>query len=55
MVKSQNNESNMSNLLFSQHLLTLNNMCNTYFSHYNLNQIESLGNIVDLKLLIYQI
>ena len=29
-------------------------MCITYFSQYNLNQIESLGNIADFKLLIYQ-
>ena len=29
-------------------------MCITYLSQNNLNQIESLGNITDFKLLIYQ-
>lgn len=29
-------------------------MCITYFSQYNLIQIESLGNIAEVKLLIYQ-
>jgi len=44
----------MSILIFELNFLTLNNVKNTYFSHYSLDQIERLGNITDFKLLIYQ-
>jgi len=54
MVKKQNYYSNIRILIFKENLITLNNMCITYFSQYNLIQIESLGNIAEVRFLIYQ-